>query len=102
MDRETRTWRRLAVAGAVSAGLLVIRMVMIRAGETRSAFEIVRQTFRQPGQPVEEDDLFNETWQQQVERRLAACESNAAEVGELRNLINETRAELRKWPGGMG
>lgn len=109
MDRDARTWRRLALAGAASTGLLVVRVLV---SPQTPLFRLLHPEFwapsrarllrvGEPGRPVAEDDLFSETWQQQVERRLAACESNAAETGELRNLINEVRAEARKWPGGM-
>jgi hypothetical protein len=50
----------------------------------------------QLAQPVDEDDLFTETWQQEVMRRLSAVESNAAELGELRNMINQHEGDLRK------
>ena len=46
--------------------------------------------------PAVSGDPLAETWQQQIERRLAACESNAAEVGELRNVLNQHEADLRR------
>jgi hypothetical protein len=101
MNRESRIWRRLAIAGAGTIILLVVRVVRGRA-LADDAWQQVHDLYNRrprvgdPGEPVDEKDLFTETWRQEIERRLSACESNAAELGELRNAINMHEADLRQ------
>lgn len=49
-----------------------------------------------PGEPVGEGDLFTETQAQEVIRRLEACEQHVIELGELRNVVNQHEADLRR------
>lgn len=54
------------------------------------------EMLKTPARDVQDPDPLAESWQQQIERRLSACESNAAELGQLRNAINQHEAGLRE------
>jgi len=107
VNRESRIWRRLAIAGAAATGLLTVRAFITPLQP--SLFRLLHPEFwapgrarllrrvGEPGEPVGEEELFTETWEQELERRLSACESNAAEIGELRNMINEIRPGYQTW-----
>lgn len=66
MDRETRTWRRLALAGAFSTGLLVTRLVMLSRGDVRGLWAVFTGGMNAEG----------ETWREEAERRLSAVETH--------------------------
>lgn len=99
MDRESRIWRRLAIAGAATIVLLTARVAIGRPllgpNPVRDLRRLLAEQDGEPGEPVGEDELFAETWEQEIERRLGAVESNAAELGELRNVINLHESDLR-------
>jgi hypothetical protein len=71
MDRNTRQWRALAVAGASAVAALTARVVLIRRGRTEAAWQLARDYFSGK-RPLVPDDV--ESWDQEIERRLQAVE----------------------------
>lgn len=93
-ERDVKQWRAIALAGAAASGLLTARIWVSPQAPffrllhpefwSRERWALLRRvTRREPGQPVDEDELFSETWDQSIERRLAAVEEH------LRNLPPE-------------
>lgn len=90
MNRESRTWRRLAIGGAASTVVLVLRLFV---SPQRALFwwlhpELVKLKQRLSGQPVDDvvDGLLDEAWEQQMERRLAAVEQQLQELPPERRM----------------
>ena len=67
MKRDRNDWRRLAIGASGAITLLVARLVLIHAGGSRSTWEIVRGFCKDP---------FGETHDEEIERRLSACEAH--------------------------
>jgi hypothetical protein len=71
------SWRRLALLGAGTVAALTARLVMIRAGESRAAWQLARDFFSGK-RPFAPDPVIGdtETWAEAFERRLRACETH--------------------------
>lgn len=92
--REVRHWRALALAGAAASGLLTARVLVSPQAPLFRLLHpefwpagrgaLLRRVARlgEPGEPVDEGDLFSETQAQQVIRRLEACEAHLADLEE--------------------
>lgn len=69
MDKEARQWRALAVSAAATVGLLVARVLI---GRPLASHHVTR-------------NWLGETLDDQIERRLAACESSVQELWKAHN-----------------
>lgn len=69
MDKGARQWRALAISAAGTVGLLVARVLI---GRPLANHHVAR-------------DWLGETIDDQIERRLAACESSVQELWRAHN-----------------
>lgn len=86
LERDVRQWRALALAGTGTTALLTARVLtgwpLIGRHPVRDFRREFAARLGEPGQPVDEDDLFSETPAQQVIRRLKACEVHLVDLEE--------------------
>lgn len=95
LERDVRHWRALALAGAAACGLMVARIrispqvplwrLLHPEFWSRERGDLLRRhaaRLGEPGQPVDEDDLFSETPAQGYMRRLRAIEAHMVDLEE--------------------
>ena len=69
MDKDTRHWRNLAISAAATVGLLVARVL---AGQPLANRHVLR-------------NWLDETLDDEVQRRLQACETSIQELWRAHN-----------------
>lgn len=82
-ERDARQWRAIALYGAAACGLLVCRVLTDRwaLAAEEGSWKLAREFFS-GRRPLVDDDPFSETPEQEVIRRLEACEAHLTDFEE--------------------
>jgi hypothetical protein len=78
---DARTWRRLALAATAATGLLTVRVLSGRRALAEESWHFARDYFAGKLPLADEADLA-EPWDQEIVRRLGACEAHLADLEE--------------------